>query len=74
MASKYYMPARGEHAAPAFDQSKPRELVRFFEELEYLFTRADLKDEADKKKTCLTICWFWSRTNLENFPRIRERS
>ena len=47
------MPARGERAAPTFDRSKPRELVRFFEELEYLFDRAGLTQEADKKKHVL---------------------
>jgi len=50
MTSTFYMPARGERAAPSFDTTKPRELVRFFEELEYLFARADLKDETEKKK------------------------
>ena len=68
MTSKYYMPARGEHAAPAFDQSKPRELVRFFEELEYLFTRADLKDEADKKKHVLRYVDFEVEQIWKTFP------
>jgi len=53
MVNMFYMPARGERAAPSFDKSKPRELVRFFEELEYLFERASLTEEADKKKHVL---------------------
>ena len=47
------MPARGERAAPSFDKTKPRELVRFFEELEYLFERAALTQDAEKKKHVL---------------------
>ena len=47
------MPARGERAAPSFDQNRPRELIRFFEDLEYLFVRATLEDEAEKKKHVL---------------------
>ena len=53
MAAPFYMPARGEHAAPTFDTSKPRELIRFFEELEYLFMRASLEEESEKKKHIL---------------------
>jgi hypothetical protein len=47
------MPARGERAAPTFDRTKPRELIRFFEELEYLFDRAALVSESEKKKHVL---------------------
>ncbi|OBZ67399.1 hypothetical protein A0H81_12566 [Grifola frondosa] len=32
------MPARGHHTAPVFDPKEPRTLLRFFEDLEYLFT------------------------------------
>ena len=53
MAAPFYMPAHGERAAPTFDTSKPRELIRFFEELEYLFTRASLEEESEKKKPVL---------------------
>lgn len=50
---QYSMPARGEHAAPTFDRSKPREFARFFDELEYLFERVSLKDETEMKKQVL---------------------
>ena len=52
------MPARGERAAPTFDRTKPRELIRFFEELEYLFDRATLVDESEKKKHVLRYVEF----------------
>ena len=44
------MPARGERAAPLFDKSRPREITRFFNDLEILFGRAQIASEADKKK------------------------
>jgi len=53
MANPFSMPARGERAAPTFDRTKPRELIRFFEELEYLFDRAALVSESEKKKHVL---------------------
>jgi len=52
------MPARGERAAPTFDKTKPRELIRFFEELEYLFSRTALEDESEKKKHVLRYVEF----------------
>ncbi|KAF8181244.1 hypothetical protein K438DRAFT_1768075 [Mycena galopus ATCC 62051] len=44
------MPARGDRNAPQFDSSKPRELQRYFTDLEYHFTRLSVTDEAEKKK------------------------
>jgi hypothetical protein len=58
MANQFYMPARGERGAPTFDRTKPRELVRFFEELEYLFERAILQDETEMKKHVLRYVEF----------------
>ena len=66
------MPARGEHAAPAFDKEKPRELVRFFEELEYLFTRADLEDEVQKKKHVLRYVEFEVEQIWKSFPEYSD--
>ena len=44
------MPARGELAAPIFDRSKPRELLRYFSDLEYLFDSIPITNEVQKKK------------------------
>lgn len=44
------MPDRGQRSAPTFDQTKPYELYRFFEDLERLFTRVGVTSDADKKK------------------------
>ena len=47
------MPACGEDAAPVFNKLKPRELPKFFDELEYLFERADIQRGKDKKRHTL---------------------
>ena len=47
------MPLRNERIAPVFDSSKPRELSRFFEDLEVLMVRADITDHQEKKKQVL---------------------
>ena len=39
----FEMPLRNERTAPTFDSSKPRELTRFFKDLEQLFKRAGLQ-------------------------------
>ncbi|KAJ7697903.1 hypothetical protein B0H17DRAFT_852206, partial [Mycena rosella] len=44
------MPARGDRGAPAFDSSKPRELHRYFSDLEFHFTRSGVTDSTEKKK------------------------
>ena len=43
------MPARTERSAPTFDPKQPRELTRYFRELEALFTRCKITDEQEKK-------------------------
>ncbi|KAF9539933.1 hypothetical protein CPC08DRAFT_806142 [Agrocybe pediades] len=47
------MPARGDRSVPTFDPSKPRELKRYFSELEYLFSDASI--EAGKEKKSYTV-------------------
>ncbi|KAJ6564457.1 hypothetical protein B0H19DRAFT_889503, partial [Mycena capillaripes] len=44
------MPARGDRNAPQFDSRKPHELRRYFTNLEFLFTRAAVTDDTEKKK------------------------
>jgi hypothetical protein len=43
------MPARGDNAAPKFDSTQPRELERYFRELEHLFANCTIADDKDKK-------------------------
>ncbi|CAA7265365.1 unnamed protein product [Cyclocybe aegerita] len=48
--SPIYMPPRGDETAPTFDPSKPRELRRYFRDLEFLFDYAQVTDHAARKK------------------------
>ena len=47
------MPARGDENAPHFDPEKPRTLHQFFEDLEFCFDIAGIKDS--KKKVQASI-------------------
>jgi hypothetical protein len=49
MATVTTMPARGHATAPKFSPDQPRELRRFFKELEYLFTNAGVTNDDEKK-------------------------
>ena len=72
MAATFHMPARGERAAPTFDTSKPRELIRFFEELEYLFDRASLENDSEKKKHVLRYVDFDVEQIWKTFPEFSD--
>ena len=48
-----YMPAFGEKSAPTFNEDKPRELPRFFAELERLFKRDPALTDTEKKADVL---------------------
>jgi hypothetical protein len=53
MATTYTMPMHNERAAPTFDSFKPRELSRYFEDLEQLIKHAPISDQQDMKKQVL---------------------
>jgi hypothetical protein len=44
------MPARGHSTAPKFSPTQPRELRRYFEELEVLFARCQVTNDVERKK------------------------
>ena len=50
MSQVFYMPMRREETAPTFDKSKPHEFPRYFSNLEHLFGRANITNEAEMKK------------------------
>jgi hypothetical protein len=53
MTTTIPMPGRGDRSAPKFNPKQPRELCRYFADLDFTFDRASITDEADKKKhTC----------------------
>ncbi|KAJ7927302.1 hypothetical protein B0H13DRAFT_2556765, partial [Mycena leptocephala] len=43
------MPSRGDRNAPTFESTKPRELPRYFSDVEYQFTRCNITDNDEKK-------------------------
>ena len=43
------MPVRGERAAPVFDRTKPRQITRYFEDLELLFRRSAIVNDNEQK-------------------------
>lgn len=63
-----YMPSRGERAAPTFDKDKPRELSRFFSDLERLFIRANVINEDTKKDHVLEYVPFDVEQIWKTFP------
>ena len=55
-ATKPTMPSRGHSTAPRFIPTEPRELPRYFEELDNLFRKCDIKTAPEKKKfACLYV-------------------
>ena len=68
------MPARGEHAAPTFDKTKPRELLQFFDDLEYLMERAAITSESDKKKQAVRYTDFDTEQVWKTFPEFKNNT
>ena len=68
------MPARGERAAPTFDKTKPRELLRFFDDLEYLMERAAITSETDKKKQAVRYTDFDTEQVWKTFPEFKNNT
>jgi hypothetical protein len=66
------MPARGERAAPTFDPTKPRELPRFFDELEYLFGRSNMTNNDEKKRQLLRYIDFDTEQIWKTFPEFKN--
>ena len=44
------MPARGDHSAPRFDPKQPHELCRYMANLQFVFDRAAITNEVEKKQ------------------------
>ena len=70
--AQFYMPARGEWSAPSFNKSKPRELVRFFKELERLFVRASVTSEEEKKEQVLRYVDFEVEEFWQTLPEYKS--
>ena len=69
------MPLRNERAAPTFDPSKPRELNRFFEDLEQLFERmkyTSANHATEMKKYTVRYLDFNTEQLWRTFPEFKN--
>ena len=74
MVLPIFMPMRNEELAPKFDTSRPRELPRFFEDFEELIFRAQITDEAEKKKFLVRYTDFDTEQQWKAIPEFRDSS
>ena len=68
------MPLRNEETAPTFDTSQPRELPRYFEDLEELMDRAQIASETDKKKQAVRYVSFDTEQLWKAIPEFKNPS
>jgi hypothetical protein len=66
------MPVQGEYNAPTFDRTTPRELLKFFYDLECLFLRNTITCEAEKKEYVLSYVDFDIEQGWECFPEYTK--
>jgi hypothetical protein len=74
MATPIPMPTRNERTAPKFDTSRPRELPRFFEDLEDLMTRAQITTDVDKKKQAVRYTDFETEQIWKAVPEFKDNT
>ncbi|KAF8814626.1 hypothetical protein BYT27DRAFT_7129512, partial [Phlegmacium glaucopus] len=73
MNHELYLPLPGEATAPFFDKAKPRELLRFFEHLDRLYSRFGLEDEEKKKKRYMVGYMDWETEECwKTFPEYGD--
>jgi len=68
------MPIRGERGAPTFDQKQPNDLGRYFEQLETLFARCQVQDDADKKKFAVSFVGSTVADSWEALPEYKDNA
>ena len=68
------MPIRGERGAPTFDQKQPNDLGRYFEQLETLFARCQVQDDADKKKFAVSFVRSTVADSWEALPEYKDNT
>ena len=68
------MPMHNEHAVPTFDSSKPRELSRYFEDLEQFMRRVAIASEEGKKQQVLCYVNFNTEQIWKTFPKFIDNN
>ncbi|KAJ7915046.1 hypothetical protein B0H13DRAFT_1547074, partial [Mycena leptocephala] len=66
------MPARNDRTAPAFDSQKPRELRRYFSDLEFLFSRSRITDDLQKKYHATRFLSIDDQDLWESIPEFHD--
>jgi hypothetical protein len=72
--AQIYIPGRGERGAPTVDITKPRQLVRFFKELEPLFVRGNVTSEQEKKDMVLKYVEFELEEVWQRYPEYKDQN
>ena len=67
-AATIRMPARGKSSAPAFEKTRPRELSRYFSDLEKLFVQNSIIAEQAKKDWVVYYVDFDTEQIWKTFP------
>ena len=68
------LPFRGERGAPTVDITKPRQLIRFFKELEPFFVRANIVSEKEKKDLVLKYVDMDLEEIWERYPEYKNQA
>ena len=68
------MPKRSEYAAPKIDVNRPRELPRYFEELEQLMAEASITIDADKKKQAVYYADYDTEQTWRSFAEFDDNT
>ena len=69
MANPILMPSRGDHSAPKFDPKQPCELRRYFNDLDFMFTRAGVTDRTKMKQH---VCHYVDVNTTELWETLTE--
>ena len=68
------IPMRGERGAPTVNINKPRMLIRFFKELEMIFTKAGVTAEADKKDMVVQYVDMELEDVWSSYPEFKDQT
>ncbi|PPR05925.1 hypothetical protein CVT24_006649, partial [Panaeolus cyanescens] len=70
MANSNTMPLRGDRSAPTFDPARPRELKRYFADLDYLFKDCNITNEEIKIASATRYVDFDTAELWETLPEF----
>ena len=66
------MPVCSDRTGPSFDQANPKELLHFFDELEYLFDCTGMTMSKDRKNQLLCYVTFDMEQTWHMFPEFED--